>query len=279
MHLACGKSFYFAKMAAAGNIFMLVDGRQWPDDTDWSQLARVTSDWRHGVGHEGLLVVLRSARADIRQRMFNPDGTEDMCGNGLRCTAKYVLEAGLARSPMVIETIAGLRRVEALDNGKRSRHLRAEIGVATISPVSLSSALIADTEAPAEAAEPMLVDVGTPHLVIPWLGPRDDAAWRHISARLETEAVPGDRVTVSWYQREAESAFRARFWERAVGETASCGTGAAAILASARHNGLANTSAQVLAPGGTLHADVDPEGNIFVAGPATTLFTGHWPLD
>lgn len=279
---AGGGAIPFLKMVAAGNAFVLVDGRDRPD-RDWAALAIATGDRRLGVGHDGLLVVLESARADVRQRMFNPDGTEDMCGNGLRCTARYALQAGLAGHRMTIETVAGVRRAEDWGGEGDGRDPRAEIGRPRIVPMAgsvgegiLSTAGVVNVE-----GRVMLVDMGTPHFVIPSLGPQEDEVWRQVSARLEVEAVAGRRVTVTWYERargEPAGAFRARFWERSVGETGSCGTGAAAILASARALALAGRSARIVSRGGTLVADVGEDGSIFVAGPVRTVFRGEWPV-
>ncbi len=266
----------FVKMVAAGNVFMLVDGHGLPEP-DWPTLARATADWHTGVGHDGLLVVAPSAVADVRQRMFNPDGSEDMCGNGLRCTAKYALDAGLTGERMTIETLVGLHRVESLGGRGATRHLRAEIGPARLSAITLPSDLLAELPDGA-SARLFVADVGTPHLVIPYLGAVDDETWQRLSARLEIEALPGERVTVTWYEPEGRDTVRARFWERAVGETFSCGTGAASILASARRLGLTRSTITVHARGGTLMAEVGEGDSLFVAGPATTLFTGLWPL-
>src|SRR5262245_20565881 len=97
----------FSKYHGAGNSFVLLDARS-PDESLWPALARQLCAHHTGVGADGLLVVLPSGTADVRMRMFNPDGTEDMCGNGLRCVALHAVERGLAEEEFTVETLAGL---------------------------------------------------------------------------------------------------------------------------------------------------------------------------
>jgi diaminopimelate epimerase len=278
----------FVKMHAAGNAFVLVDGLEGLE-LDWAQLAAQTADPHFAIGHDGLLVVLPSETADFRQRMFNPDGTEDMCGNGLRCVAKHVHDAGRVGSEVVLETTSGPRRIELLGASGPTAQARCGLGVPSVRalPLRLSDLPPETTAALADAHRDALdsalggavhVSLGTPHVVLHAEADLPDAAWAVLSEALEHRALDQEHTSVTWFRHAGSGAIAARFWERAVGETLACGTGAAASIVAARRAGVAGEEAAVLTRGGELRASWDGRGEVYVEGPATTVFTGRWPM-
>ncbi len=270
-------SIPFVKMLANGNSLLLVDARNLPD-YDWPKLACQTATLCTGVGHDGLLVVLPSEIADVRQRMFNPDGTEDMCGNGLRCTAKHLFSTGTTGSRLTIETIAGVRRVELLTTDYGEELVRAEIGHAQIVPVPEAPSVVVKPNVAALIKDSFLVDIGTPHLVIPMLQGISESDWASASAQLEIDGIPGERVTVTWFAADGSGVWRARFWERSVGETMSCGTGVAAILSVGIHLQLVESSAVIVTAGGPIRAEMDSCGSVHIAGEVTIACVGDWAM-
>ncbi len=277
----------FVKMHAAGNAFVLVDALDGLE-LDWPRLAIETADPHFAVGHDGLLVVMPGEAAEYRQRMFNPDGTEDMCGNGLRCVAKYLHDAGRIVSTVVLETIGGRRTVEWLRVSGPTAHLRSGLGTPAVRHAALRlgdlprSAAAAVPTRHTEAIESALatalyVSLGTPHIVLHAGSELPEATWEALSAALEQHALGDERTSVTWFRRTGRERLAARFWERAVGETLACGTGAGASIVAARRAGLVGAEAAVITKGGEVRASWDGEGEVFVEGPATTVFTGRWP--
>src|SRR4028118_617220 len=108
----------FTKMQAVGNDFVVVEENLWPRGADWTMQSVRLCDRKFGIGGDGLLVVGPSQTADVRMRMFNPDGSEDMCGNGLRCVAKLAFLRGYVGKSFIAQTLAGLRACEVLANGE-----------------------------------------------------------------------------------------------------------------------------------------------------------------
>lgn len=279
----------FQKMHAAGNVLLLFDARE-TGERDWPQLALATADPHRAVGHDGVLVVSAGKQRVLEQRMFNPDGSEDMCGNGLRCTAKYLCDEGdIGKQPVSIATIAGPRSVHVLSSQGSRASVRAELGGAHVRDLELNWRGKQAQAVPAtlrrELAQAVFVDLGTPHLVIVADGEPTEAEWRAASAFLERHSGVRDltkwaeaRTSVTWLFPQASDRARVRVWERAIGETLSCGTGAAAALAAGQRRGVLGEAAQIASPGGTLEAARESDGTLWVTGPAETICEGWWPV-
>jgi len=266
-------------MHAAGNRFMLADALD-SLELDWAALARATARRSFAVGHDGVLAVVPGEKLPFRQRMFDPDGTEDMCGNGLRCTAKHLFDTGrIGREPLRIETISGPRLIQVLESRPPRATVRTTLGVLGMHPVSLA---LPGLDVPPDVAEALanavFVHMGTPHLVLfaDW-GPLG-ARWDEISAALETHPDLPERVTVTWVRQEGPDRLSPRFWERNVGETLACGTGSCAAAVVARQRGALADAVTVATRGGDLSVHWDGEGEIELTGPAVTICRGTWPL-
>lgn len=247
-----------AKMHGAYNDFVVLDGRSAPLALEAQTLARVLCDRRAGVGADGLLVIDASTRADARMRIFNADGSEaEMCGNGVRCAARYLSEAG-AGDRFVFETIAGAVQTEILDKG-RSYRVRAAIGVPQFPPLEIPH------------ADSVFVSLGNPHIVI-FTPPDDPIDLEETAQRLQHTPGLHGGSNVHLAARIAESTLRVLHWERGVGATFACGTGAVACAAAAIRARMVRSPVTVQVPGGTLFVEWDGSATAYLTGPAVRVF-------
>src|SRR4030042_452255 len=142
----------FVKMQGTGNCFVLLEAQG--DERDWPRLAQAMCDRHFGVGADGLILVLPSSRADVRMRMFNPDGSEaEMCGNGLRCVVKYAVEGGLARprdGRIDVETLAGVLAAQIFGDERTVERVRVSLGAPRFAPAAIPGLV---------EAEPPVVDL------------------------------------------------------------------------------------------------------------------------
>lgn len=280
----------FWKMHGTGNDFVVVEDLP---GVDWAALARAVCDRHVGVGGDGLLVVLPSTVADRRMRMFNPDGSEaEMCGNGLRCFVKYVLDRGLVAAAMerdarvlTVETAAGVQRAEAWPATGPVATVRVEMGRPALEPAALGMTL--DAPAPvldlaftaAGERRVTLVSMGNPHAVE--LIDGDPAAFPvgEVGPLVETHPLFPRRTNAEYVQVVDRAQLRMRVWERGAGETLACGSGACAAFVAARLHGLVDDAATVALPGGTLRIEWDGRGPVFLTGPAAVVFTATYRWD
>jgi diaminopimelate epimerase len=235
------------KMHGARNDFAIVDARR-DRVADVPALARRLCDRRSGIGADGLLLVEPSLQAAVRMRIVNADGTEaEMCGNGIRCVARYLDEEGEG-GELEIETASGIVRVRVVARAPEYR-----VNVALPAPVF-------------EGEES--VRVGNPHVII-FRDEIDDVDLDRIAAEIGRRYPDGINVHVASVVNE--HTLRARHWERGVGQTQACGTGAAATAVAAIERGLVRSPVDVIVPGGTLRIEWS-DGALSLAGPADRVF-------
>jgi diaminopimelate epimerase len=267
--------FAFVKMHGAGNDFVVVEG-EWED---WAALAPDLCDRRAGAGADGILVALPSATADVRMRMYNPDGTEDECGNGLRCLALYALRRGLVREPgFRVQTLAGVRGVRVEDREGREARVTTDLGRASLSPASIPA--LTDREdllgfalpVGDETLEAHSLSTGTAHTVV--FETPDAERFRRLSPRIEHHPMFPERTSVLWTEVTGSDSVRVRIWERGVGETLACGTGAAAVAAAAHLAGRTGPRVAVTSRGGTLEVVVGEKLSLTLTGPAAFVYEG-----
>lgn len=243
------------KMNGTKNEFVVLDHRS-GEQPGYSDLAISVCDPVRGFATDGLLVILPSEHADARMRMFNPDGSEaEMCGNGVRCVARYLVESG-GPEHAVIETIAGPISTDVV--GREPFLVRAAMGVPKVGqPRELA---VAD-----RTLEYIPVDVGNPHVVIF----TDDVMridLEFIGPEIEKHpAFPGG-TNVHFCVVEDRTTLRARHWERGAGATLACGTGATACAAAAIERGIADSPVDVWVPGGRLIIEWDGHGEAYMTG-------------
>ncbi len=269
--------FRFAKMQGAGNDFVVVEG----EEQDWSRLAPRVCDRHFGVGADGILVALPSRRGDVRQRMYNPDGTEDECGNGLRCLALFARRRGLvAAETFRVETLSGVREVTVRDPGAGPATVTTDLGRAALDPASVPAAFPGERalgvplEVAGETIQVHTLSTGTAHTVL--FEQPDDARFQRLSPPLEVHPAFPERTSVMWAWPDGEDALRVRIWERGAGETLACGTGAAATAVAAHLTGRAGPRVRVTSRGGTLEVEVAGDLGIRLTGPAELVYEGEF---
>lgn len=280
----------FTKMQGVGNDFVVVDGRDLRDP-GWSGLAREVCHRHFGIGADGLLVIERSHRADVAMRMYNPDGTPDMCGNGLRCVARYVADSAVgsrarpgADGALTIATLAGMRAaaVRYAPGGECS--VTVDMGLPRFAPVDIPMRVAGQrvTDYPLEVDGEVLpvtaLSTGTAHAVILVDEMPDEETFQRLSPRIENHPLFPERTSVMWTRREDE-ALRVRIWERGAGETWGCGTGACAAAVAARLHGLVGEDVEVRSKGGAVTVHWRDGEALAQTGPAEYVFEGRYALD
>jgi diaminopimelate epimerase len=285
----------FTKMHGAGNDYLYIDARNHDDfSTDWSQLSRSMSDRHFGVGSDGIILIEDSGIADLKMRMFNADGSEsEMCGNGIRCFAKYAIDRGLATpgaDSIEVETLAGIRTVVPIYDGDRITGARVAMGKPLLEPGDVPVILDPASGYPKGPVTgyPLAVDslelslsfvsMGNPHAITFIDQPVGGFPLHTIGPMVEHHSIFPNRVNFETVNITGPGAMTARVWERGSGETMACGTGACAIAVAARLLGIADGRVDITLPGGTLSIDWDGEGEVYLEGPAEEIFSGKWPV-
>jgi diaminopimelate epimerase len=275
----------FVKMHGAGNDFVLLEAQG--NEQDWPRLAQAMCDRHFGVGADGLILVLPSSRADVRMRIFNPDGSEaEMCGNGLRCIVKYAVEGGLARprdGRIAVETPAGVLATQTFGDGRTVERVRVSMGVPRFEPADVPVLVEAQPPIlalPLEVAGHKLrltcLSMGNPHAVHFLDSPVDDFPLEQIGPLVEHHALFPQRVNFEVAQVLAADRIEALVWERGAGRTLACGSGASATAVAACLHRLIEEKVDITLPGGTLAIEWDGRGEVYLTGPAERVFAGEW---
>ncbi len=267
----------FVKMQGVGNDFVLVDDRAGAD-RNWPRLALQLCDRRFGVGADGLLVVGESDSADARMRMFNPDGTEDFCGNGLRCVARYV--AGEREKRLILETIAGLRGAEVRSDAAGSFSVTVDMGVPHFNPrdvpLNIDGEEAFDYPLPVEneTLTATSLSTGTAHTILFVEELPEENRFQRLSSLISEHPLFPERTSIMWTKVESPERLRMRIWERGAGETWGCGTGACAAAVAAIRKKLAQSPVTVSSRGGDLRIAWREGEDIRMTGPAEYVFKG-----
>ncbi len=263
----------FAKLEAAGNGYVAVDGRA--EERDWPALARAIAAPHFGVGSHGLVVALASERAPVRMRIFNSDGSEaEMSGNGLRLLAKFVLDRGVAHAGpegLRVETAAGLRTVWPELSGGRIVGARIAMGEPEIGDPARRLDL-GD-----RSLEVTVLGVGNPHAVLLTEAPVADFPLAEVGPRVQAHGDFPGGVNFEVVNVLGRDRLRARIFERGEGETPSSGTGSTACAVAARLHGRTGDTVTIELPGGVLRVVWPGSGEAYLEGPTREVFTGVWP--
>ena len=273
-------------MQGAGNDFVVLDGFHAPFAPDFSFVdTAITLCNRHfGAGSDGLLTLEPSTNgADAQMRMWNPDGTEDMCGNGLRCVAALAARHGhVGTSDFQIQTRAGTRQIEMI----RPDFVRAAMGIPLFHPNQIP--MKGETEraldytlrvAGREIPNVSTLSTGSTHTVLFVDEALSETDFQTLSPLIENHDLFPERTSVMWAVSDGANRFRIRIWERGAGETLACGTGACAVAVAAQMTGRASGSIEIESRGGTLFVDWEPGGEISMSGPATYVYEGRVELE
>ncbi len=274
----------FIKMHGAGNDYVYVDCFREPITGDVSQLARAVSDRHTGVGGDGLVLITPSEQAPVRMRMFNADGSEaEMCGNALRCVAKYAAEQGLASGDeFPVETGTGLLTVSIVErSGGRVEEVQVNMGAPILKSADIPTTLPGDPplneplQVGGDMFEVTCVSMGNPHCIT-FVDEITDAHVLTLGPQIETHAVFPNRVNAEFIRVLSPDAFEMRVWERGSGETMACGTGACAAAVAGVLTGRTNRQVRAHLRGGELLLNWTEQGDVLMTGPATEVFRGEW---
>lgn len=273
----------FTKMHGIGNDFVVINCLEQPiPEEQLAEVSRKLNDRKFGIGGDGLILVLPSKMADFRMRMFNPDGSEaEMCGNGIRCFAKYLYDRKLAGDTHLrVETKAGVKTIKMLTRGGKVESVRVDMGQPRLrrSEIPMRGD---DTER--VVGEPLKVDgnrfqitavsMGNPHVVI-----FDDNVknldLERLGPLIENHKAFPERTNVQFVQVCNSSEIILRTWERGAGITLACGTGACAAVVASALNNKTGKHVRVHLPGGDLVIEWTGDNRVMMNGPAEEVFEG-----
>jgi len=279
----------FTKMQGAGNDFVVIESK---NNRDWSKLAIKMCERHYGIGADGLLISLPSKIADFKMRIFNADGSESaVCGNGLRCLVKHFTDVNNERnaSEITVETSIGLRTARIHRQKGIVTEIQVNMGEPSIGTDGISvkavyhgklldimslmnrTVYIADKKLPLS-----LVSIGNPHAVHFYDGLITDFPIAKLGLKVEQHKLFPDETNFEVVNIINRQQVEALVWERGVGETLACGSGACAIVVAGNLLGLLDNKVDVILPGGILKVEWHIEDSIYLSGPAETVFSGDW---
>ena len=269
----------FVKMEGLGNDFIVVEEQEIvPFSSALPLLATKLCDRHFGVGADGVIVVCSSQLADIGMRIFNADGSEaEMCGNGIRCLAKFVFERRMVeKTEFAVETKAGLIFPQVVAENGRVAKVVVNMGKPRLSPQEIPVHIQGDTVVgetlPVEERvfHFTAVSMGNPHVVIFEV----PSNWEDWGRKIEIHPLFPRRTNVEFVEVVSPQEARVKVWERGAGPTLACGTGACAVLVAGVLNGLLEKEARIHLPGGSLRISWKEDGNVYMEGEAREVFEG-----
>ncbi|MHC4423927.1 MAG: diaminopimelate epimerase [Planctomycetota bacterium] len=275
----------FTKMHGCGNDYVYVNCFEQKVEEP-AKLAQVVSDRHKGIGANGLILICPSQVADVRMRIFNADGSEaEMCGNGIRCVAKYVYEHGICRKKALsIETGAGILSPDLQVEDGRVVRVRVDMGEPILVPKDIPVELPGEkiVEEPIEILGQKLlmtcVSMGNPHAVF-FCNDVNAIDLEEIGPVIENHKLFPNRINVHFVKVDKPAEFKMRTWERGSGITMACGTGACAVCVAGVVTGRTERKVVVHLPGGDLDVEWNQADNhIYMTGPAVEVFEGVWPV-
>lgn len=277
----------FTKMHGAGNDYIYVDCFRQPIPADPPRLSQAISDRHFGVGGDGLVLITPPAdsKHDARMRMFNADGSEaQMCGNAIRCVAKYVYDHDLVRKErLVIETGRGPLSLELEIANGTARRARVNMAAPILDAVKIPTTLTGNPplNVPLTVADRTLliscISMGNPHAVT-YVDELNDDWVLNVGPKIERSPAFPERVNAEFVEVISPTRVKMRVWERGSGETLACGTGACAVCVAGVLTGRTERRLVVHLRGGDLELEWSAsDNNVYMTGPAAEVFTGDFP--
>lgn len=275
---------FFTKMQGLGNDFVIIEDLV-ESYKDYSEIARRLCSRHFGVGADGILVVKKSANADSKMLIYNSDGTEaEMCGNGIRCFAKYLFDRGIVKkSPMLVETLDGIKKIELEIHDGVVQNVKVNMGKPELKPGCIPLSIIKDTI----INEPLTIEnnkfyitsmlLGVPHTII-FVDEINTSYIKEMGPKIEKSNYFPKGTNVNFVNVINEGEFTVRTWERGAGLTLACGTGACASLVACVLNSKTKRKAAANLPGGSMMIEWDEKDNVYMTGPASLSFTGEFTL-
>ena len=275
----------FVKMHGLGNDFVFIEDKT-GQDKDYTVLARAMCNRHTGIGADGLIVIVDSRVADVRMRIINSDGSEaEMCGNGIRCFAKYVYDSGIIeKKQFTVETPAGIMEPEITVGADN----KAELITINMGRPSFNR-----SEIPMEGPDGRVLNedlgvdgenwkitsllMGVPHTVT-YVDDVDSVDIEKIGPLFEKHEAFPKHTNINFAQQMDDRTVKVRTWERGAGATLACGTGSCSVAVASFLNGRTGREVDIQLPLGTLHIEYrEEDGNVYMTGPAAVSFTGTWP--
>ncbi len=269
----------FTKVHGLGNDFILLDGRE--ETHDYRALAPRLCHRQTGIGADGLLILEASETADVRMRIVNADGSEaEMCGNGIRCFAKYVYERGVVCEPAFsVETLAGIMRPALVLRDGKVDGVTVDMGkpyleCAEIPVAGEGRCIDRALTVRGRSLRYTSVLVGVPHTIL-YVDDPTDPAWMDLGWDIEHASVFPKRTNVNFVCVTDEHTLVMRTFERGCGPTLACGTGACSAAVASYLNGKTGRSVDVKLELGSLHIDWAEDNHVYMTGPAEIVYTGE----
>ncbi len=272
----------FSKMHGCGNDYIYFNCLE-NELKNPGEISKFLSRRRFCVGADGIVLICRSDVADVKMRMFNADGSEGkMCGNAIRCVAKFVVDGGIVKGDVVnVETLSGIKIVEVQKENGKVKSARVNMGAYSIDPADIPVA--GDFSKPL-VSYPLKIDdqtfkitcvsMGNPHCVV-FCENLQQIDLCGLGSKFETNDLFPDGINTEFVQVLSSSEFRMKVWERGSGATLACGTGASASVVAGVLNGFCrlNEVVKVSLPGGILKVEVTKD-SVFLTGEAVLVFEG-----
>ena len=269
----------FWKMHGLGNDYIVIDNRNEKiSDTEAAELAQKLCERRFSVGADGLLLVSNSSLADVKMLIFNADGSEaEMCGNGIRCFAKYCYENNIAKkNELTVETLAGIKRTWLTVEDNTVTSVMVDMGAPTLDRSKIpmlgqGTCINEDLQVNGEQYKVTCLSVGNPHCVI-FVDNLDDFPVQIMGPKIENHKFFPKKINAEFVQVLNRNELKVRVWERGCGETLACGTGACAAVAAGNLLRKVGDKVRVHLLGGDL--EVEYAERLFLSGPAEKVFEG-----
>ena len=272
----------FTKMQGLGNDYIYVNCFEEKID-NISQTAKRVSDRHFGIGSDGLVLICPSDVADFKMDMYNQDGSQaEMCGNAIRCVAKYVYDRGLTdKNEITIETLAGIKKLTLTIKDNKAALIRVNMGKPELDPKKIPINASGDTF----IRQPVLIDgieylatgvsMGNPHIVT-IVDDTDSLQIEKIGPKFENHSLFPNRINTEFAKVIDRNTIKMRVWERGAGETLACGTGACATMVALNLSDLVDDNADLLLLGGKLNIEWNKnDGCVYMTGPAEFVFDGE----
>lgn len=258
----------FEKWQGLGNDFVILE-----DDIATSDLAIKMCDRNFGIGADGLFCPTKSEVADIGWKFFNSDGTiAQMCGNGIRCFAKFVRKHNfVASDKFTVETLAGIITPEILENG----NVLVDMGEAVFDPALIPVCTETPEDFEVQGFRAFAVSMGNPHCVI-YTDKDSEELAKTIGASIESDSLFPQKTNVEFINIISQNRIKMNVWERGCGITLACGTGACASVVAGVKKGLISNICDVVLPGGVLNIEYRENGRVYMQGPAKNVFCGEF---
>lgn len=273
----------FKKIHGAGNDFIIIKYEDFPKEEEFSSLAAKCCHRHFGIGADGMIIVAPSTRADLKMIYYNGDGSlANMCGNGIRCFAKFAYDEGLMlKESCTVETLAKIVTLEVKVKEDQVTAVKVNMGKMVLDPAQIPVNTQKDRfinepiEALGSTFQVSAALMGVPHSVI-FAEELTPELVKKYGPVIEKNSLYPENTNVNFVKILDPRHISVKTWERGAGYTLACGTGISSVCGIAHHLGLVDQQIEVEADGGRLYVEILPDGDIYMEGPAADICTGTY---